>query len=198
MVSFPYYSHTTPIRIPKDMGMVPAYHKGVPCPWGSLESPLKKSSKFHQQPPTGHCSPREVWLKMCGWWIPQHLPSLWWRVRCGNGLQKIMLSSFLRPHDRVYRSVWHSLLPRKLKAGTWKRPLGRGKAFTNHQCLGSMIVFGGVLCMYNICISIDLYSHDVHVNVAFLFLIIWLIRLICYVCWCVYTRYTVDIIDIYI
>ena len=31
MVSFPYYSHTTPIRIPKDMGMVwEAYHKGVP------------------------------------------------------------------------------------------------------------------------------------------------------------------------
>ncbi len=27
----PYYSHTTPIRIPKDMGMVcEAYHKGVP------------------------------------------------------------------------------------------------------------------------------------------------------------------------
>ena len=31
MVSFPYYSHSTPIRIPKDMGMVwEAYHKGVP------------------------------------------------------------------------------------------------------------------------------------------------------------------------
>ena len=31
MVSFPYYSHTTPVRIPKDMGMVwEAYHKGVP------------------------------------------------------------------------------------------------------------------------------------------------------------------------
>ena len=31
MVSFPYYSHTTPIRIPKDMGIVwEAYHKGVP------------------------------------------------------------------------------------------------------------------------------------------------------------------------
>ena len=30
MVSFPYYSHTTPIRIPKDMGIVwEAYHKGV-------------------------------------------------------------------------------------------------------------------------------------------------------------------------
>ena len=28
---YPYYSHTTPIRIPKDMGMVwEAYHKGVP------------------------------------------------------------------------------------------------------------------------------------------------------------------------
>ncbi len=31
IVSFPYYSHTTPIRIPKDMGIVwKAYHKGVP------------------------------------------------------------------------------------------------------------------------------------------------------------------------
>jgi len=31
MVSFPYYSHTTPIRIPEDMGIVwETYHKGVP------------------------------------------------------------------------------------------------------------------------------------------------------------------------
>ena len=31
MVSFPYYSHTAPIRIPKDMGIVwEDYHKGVP------------------------------------------------------------------------------------------------------------------------------------------------------------------------
>ena len=31
MVSFPNYSHTTPIRIPKDMGIVwESYHKGVP------------------------------------------------------------------------------------------------------------------------------------------------------------------------
>ena len=38
MVSFPYHSH---VRIPKDMGIVwEAYHEGVPCPWGSLESPL--------------------------------------------------------------------------------------------------------------------------------------------------------------
>ena len=45
MVSFPYYSHTTPIRIPKDMGIVwQAYHKGVPCPWGSLESPLNQGT----------------------------------------------------------------------------------------------------------------------------------------------------------
>ena len=29
--TIPYYSHTTPIRIPKDMGIVwEAYHKGVP------------------------------------------------------------------------------------------------------------------------------------------------------------------------
>ena len=42
MVSFPYYSHTTPIRIPKDMGIVwEAYHKGVPCPWGSLKITLE-------------------------------------------------------------------------------------------------------------------------------------------------------------
>ncbi len=31
MVSFPYYSHTIPIRIPKEMGIVwEAYHKQVP------------------------------------------------------------------------------------------------------------------------------------------------------------------------
>ena len=31
IVSFPYYSHTTPIRISKDMGIVwEAYHQGVP------------------------------------------------------------------------------------------------------------------------------------------------------------------------
>ena len=31
MVRFPYYSHTTPIRIPKDMGIVwEACHKGAP------------------------------------------------------------------------------------------------------------------------------------------------------------------------
>ena len=31
MGSSPYYSHTTPIRIPKDMGIVwETYHKGVP------------------------------------------------------------------------------------------------------------------------------------------------------------------------
>ena len=47
MVSFPYYSHTAPIRIPKDMGIVwETYHKGVPflvvlentldqVPWGA-------------------------------------------------------------------------------------------------------------------------------------------------------------------
>ena len=34
-------SHTTPIRIPKDMGIVwETYHKGFPCPWGSLKVPL--------------------------------------------------------------------------------------------------------------------------------------------------------------
>ncbi len=38
MGSFPYYSHTTPIRIPKDMGMVwEAYHfRGSHC-WGVPE-----------------------------------------------------------------------------------------------------------------------------------------------------------------
>ena len=42
MVSFPYYSHTIPIRIRKDMGIVwvPLTISGVPCPWESLESPL--------------------------------------------------------------------------------------------------------------------------------------------------------------
>ena len=48
MVSFPYYSHTTPIRIPKDMGMVwEAYHKGVPLlgvQW--LISPDHKAGYF--------------------------------------------------------------------------------------------------------------------------------------------------------
>ena len=35
MGSFPYYSHTTPIRISKDMGMVwEAYHKGGPIVGG--------------------------------------------------------------------------------------------------------------------------------------------------------------------
>ena len=35
MGSFPYYSHTTPIRIPKGMGMVwEAYHKGGPIVGG--------------------------------------------------------------------------------------------------------------------------------------------------------------------
>ena len=39
----PYYSHYhSHVRIPKDMGIVwEAYHKGVPCPWESLESPEK-------------------------------------------------------------------------------------------------------------------------------------------------------------
>ena len=43
MGSFPYYSHTTPIRIPKDMGMVwEASHKGVPL--------LGVPEKFPYQP----------------------------------------------------------------------------------------------------------------------------------------------------
>ena len=41
MGSFPYYSHTTPIRIPKDMGMVwEAYHKGGPIVGGPWKIPL--------------------------------------------------------------------------------------------------------------------------------------------------------------
>ena len=41
MVSFPYYSHTTPIRIPKDMGMVcEASHKGGPIVGGPWKIPL--------------------------------------------------------------------------------------------------------------------------------------------------------------
>ena len=36
----PYYSHTTPITIPKDMGIVwEAYHKGVPL-LGVPENPI--------------------------------------------------------------------------------------------------------------------------------------------------------------
>ena len=51
MVSFPYYSHTTPIRIPKDMGMVwEAYQKGVPLlgvPGISLDSDfIARASDF--------------------------------------------------------------------------------------------------------------------------------------------------------
>ena len=46
MVSFPYYSHTTPIRIPKDMGIVwEAYHKGVPL-LGVPENPIEKRDPF--------------------------------------------------------------------------------------------------------------------------------------------------------
>ena len=41
MGSFSYYSHTTPIRIPKDMGMVwEAYHKGGPIAGGPWKIPL--------------------------------------------------------------------------------------------------------------------------------------------------------------
>ena len=41
MVSFPHYSHTTPLRIPKDMGVVwEAYHKGVPL-WGVPENTIE-------------------------------------------------------------------------------------------------------------------------------------------------------------
>ena len=54
MVGFPYYSHTTPIRIPKDMGMVwewvPLTIKGVPLlgvPRISLELMVQKSGE-HQ------------------------------------------------------------------------------------------------------------------------------------------------------
>ena len=49
MVSFPYYSHTTPIRIPKDMGIVwETYHKGVPL-LGVPENTLD------------HRQPRHLW-----------------------------------------------------------------------------------------------------------------------------------------
>ena len=53
MVSFPYYSHTTPIRIPKDMGIVwEAYHEGVPL-LGVPENPIDmfKSSLFNRKKP---------------------------------------------------------------------------------------------------------------------------------------------------
>ncbi len=46
MVSFPYYSHTTPIRIPKDMGMVwEAYRKGVPL-LGVPENPIEITASW--------------------------------------------------------------------------------------------------------------------------------------------------------
>ena len=51
MVSFPYYSHTTQIRIPKDMGIVwETYHKGVPL-LGVPENALETTSKFTQLDP---------------------------------------------------------------------------------------------------------------------------------------------------
>ena len=37
----PYHSHIFRDSYGSGMGIVwEAYHKGVPCPWGSLESPL--------------------------------------------------------------------------------------------------------------------------------------------------------------
>ena len=46
MGSFPYYSHTTPIRIPKGMGMVwEAYHKGGPIVGGPWKIPLVAESR---------------------------------------------------------------------------------------------------------------------------------------------------------
>ena len=48
MVSFPYYSHTIPIRIPKDMGIVwEAYHKQVPL-LGVPENPIDTMSFTEQ------------------------------------------------------------------------------------------------------------------------------------------------------
>ena len=54
----PYYSHTIPIRIPKDMGIVwEEYHKGVPLLGvpGITRSPeevtflqMSRASKFHE------------------------------------------------------------------------------------------------------------------------------------------------------
>ena len=55
MVSFPYYSHTTPTRIPKDMGIVwETYHKGVPLlgiPENTLDRwwQLKYFRNFHPE-----------------------------------------------------------------------------------------------------------------------------------------------------
>ena len=51
MGSFPYYSHTTPIRIPKDMGMVwEASHKGVPL-LGVPENPIEQKPRKNTEPP---------------------------------------------------------------------------------------------------------------------------------------------------
>ena len=75
MVSFPYYSHTTPnpesLKI-WEACMGPAYHKGVPCPWGSLKIPLK--IPWESQPG----SRNESWgLETYGWSTnapPGHVP----------------------------------------------------------------------------------------------------------------------------
>ena len=58
MVSFLYYSHIFRDSYGSGMGIVwEAYHKGVPCPWGSLKIPLKNSSMLritHQVWPLHH------------------------------------------------------------------------------------------------------------------------------------------------
>ena len=54
MVSFPYSSHTTPIRIPKDMGIVwEAYHKGVPL-LGVPENPIDVNVQKYTLQTVGH------------------------------------------------------------------------------------------------------------------------------------------------
>ena len=77
MVSFPYHSHTTPIRIPKDMGMVwEASHKGVPLlgvPGITLDSTVWWGilSRHKQWPIDSRRWPRS-WKK----WPDLH-PALW-------------------------------------------------------------------------------------------------------------------------
>ena len=54
---YPYYSHTTPTRIPKDMGIVrEAYHKGVPL-LGVLGITLKYRHSPHALASSSQSSP---------------------------------------------------------------------------------------------------------------------------------------------
>ena len=138
MVSFPYYSHTIPVRIAKDMGMVwEGYHKGVPL-LGVSGSTLEISSLFIRTlsswlSPTHTCH--------CYWWEGEH-PNVYMQLymhryfQCPRGYAGIYIdmqvsiwqyvSKSLRREWPLLLLVFHIVdlrksLPRKL----WK-------LWTNH------------------------------------------------------------------